>query len=159
MRTLRGTTEVRRSMTSTTGIATAPSPAASTIRCRSGKLAKRQRPRYRPKARKMPAWSGRIHASVRHMSESCGSCRSMLKRSQYNPVQAIAAAHTSCTNASQTRQLALTFLKSYSSPAPMILDRAEDQGQDDRPDPDSGHPGVRSPEKRRHGASGGSDHK
>src|SRR5574340_1231696 len=105
-------------MTSTTGIATAPSPAARTIRCRSGRLAKRHNPRYRPKARKMPACKGRIQASVCHMSVSCGSCKSMFARSQYRPAQASAAAQTSCTNASHIRQLALTFLKPRSSPAP-----------------------------------------
>src|SRR5256885_2415300 len=88
----------------------------------------------------MPAWSGSINANVCHVSESCGSCRSMLARSQYNPVQAIAAAHTSCTKASQTRQLPLTFLKSYSSPAPMILDRAKDHSQDGCPNGDGHDP-------------------
>src|SRR5436190_22239111 len=158
MSTLRGTTAVSRSMTRTTGIATAPSPAASTIRCRSGRLAKRHRPRYKPNARKMPACKGKIQASVCHVSESCGSYRSMFERSQYTPTQASVAAHKSCTNASQTRQLALTFFKSYSSPAPMILDRRKDQGQDGCPDCNGHDPCARSPEEGRHGAPSGSEH-
>ena len=43
-------------------------PAASTMRCRSEMLAKRHSPRYRPSATKITACSGKIQASVCHMS-------------------------------------------------------------------------------------------
>src|SRR6202040_2408706 len=106
----------------------------------------------------MPAWSGSIQASVCHMSESCGSWRSMLDRSQYRPTQAIPAAQTSCTNASQTRQLALTLFKSHSSPTPMILDRHESEREQRGPDDEQHVAGGRRPGQYHEARSGNSDH-
>src|SRR6266542_800259 len=111
-----------------------------------------------PNARKMTAWSGRIQASVCHMSESCGSCRSMLARSKYRPPQATAAAQKSCTKASQTRQLALTLFKPHSSPTPMILDRCEYKRENDRPNDEQHDAGGRRPSQHPKTRACNSDH-
>src|SRR5271170_5191424 len=92
------------------------------------------------------------------MSDIWGSCRSVLKRSQYSPAQAIAAAQASCTNASQIRQLALTFFTTHTSPPPIILDRNEHERQNRPPKGEQWDPGAGRPSQGGHRRSRGAGH-
>jgi len=80
------------SMTSTAGTTRADKPIATRIRFRSGKLAKRQIPLYKPKKWKVTAWIRITKGSVANIPFSCASGISKLKRSEYANTHAKAAA-------------------------------------------------------------------
>ena len=65
--TERGTSTMICSMYSSSGVATAPEAQARTMRLRSGRLAKRQMPRYKPSCQAITPCSGTTASSVVNM--------------------------------------------------------------------------------------------
>src|SRR4030065_815324 len=92
----RGTTALTPNRINTSGISSAARPKARKMRLRSGRLAKRQMRRYRPKRQNATACSGTTQTSVVSAAENSSGGIARLKRSQYAPIQAKNAARMSC---------------------------------------------------------------
>jgi hypothetical protein len=72
----------RPNRTSTTGTMSAARPTASTMRLRSGRLAKRQIPRYKPKRQNITACRGTTHIRFDSAAARNSGGKARLKRSQ-----------------------------------------------------------------------------
>src|SRR4030042_1060865 len=120
--TERGTTALTPNRINTSGISSAARPIASTMRLRSGRLAKRQMPQYRPKRQNATACSGTTQTSVVSAAENSSGGIARLKRSQYAPTQAKNAARMSCRMMPTVRELRFIW---NTVPAP--IDGQKDQ--------------------------------
>jgi len=81
----------------------ADTPTASMILFKSGTLAKRQMPRYKPNKINTMSWNGKTSKSVSSIVIKCCDGILKLKRNTYAAIQATTITPISCVMASKVR--------------------------------------------------------